>query len=347
LQISILWIGSFLSKHRGSKGVSELLAEKLMFEGVQSELASTFENKFFRLLDIVFKTLLTKASIIHIDIYSGSAFQWAAISSFIAQARQKKIILTLHGGKLNEFERTHANQMKRLLKRANYILTPSTFLHNHFTQSGYKVNYLPNSIQLEKFPFNRSHVKPKSLLWVRGFTHIYNPIWTIEIFKGIKNIEPNATLTMIGPDRGLMQEAKNKAIELNVISSIQFLGPVQNDDLYKYYQTHEVFLNTTSYESFGVALIEAASCGIPIVSTKVGEIPLLWTEHVNIKLATIFETNEFVNQVLELFANPQMAATQSENALQRIQSFNWAHLKLEWLAILQKSFKSTQQHFND
>jgi SAM-dependent methyltransferase len=85
----------------------------------------------------------------------------------------------------------------------------------------------------------------------------------------LKKNFPQISLTMIGPDKGILNEILLMIKELGLESNIKIIGPISNQELFKYYQSHSVYLNTTSYESFGVALVEAAACGIPIVSTNV------------------------------------------------------------------------------
>ena len=50
--------------------------------------------------------------------------------------------------------------------------------------------------------------------------------------------------------------AKARANELKVADRIDFVGPVPNDRLFEHFHSHDYFLNTTKYESFGVALAE-------------------------------------------------------------------------------------------
>ncbi|WP_026884415.1 glycosyltransferase family 4 protein [Clostridium akagii] len=60
---------------------------------------------------------------------------------------------------------------------------------------------------------------------------------------------------------------KNKGIKGNVI----FKGPIYNrEELYMEYKNAKIFCLTSSFESVGIALIEAASCGDVILSTRVG-----------------------------------------------------------------------------
>lgn len=330
----ILFIGSFLSLTRGTKGIAESIAEYLLEDGIEINLVSRHEQKLIRILDIIFSILFYKGNIVHIDVFSGTAFNIAVIASRIAKIRNKYIILTLHGGKLLEFSNERMRKIKSLFNTANYIQTPSKFLQEHFLKQGFDIQYLPNPLNLKSFPFNRNEVKPFSLLWVRGFTSIYNPEVPIKVLASLKAKFPDTKLTMIGPDRGLLNNCKNLAKELGVSNDVFFVGSVPNNELYTYYQTHAVYLNTTSYESFGVAVIEAASCGIPIVSNNVGEISYLWEDKKNILMVDNNSIDSYVSCVSLLFEDHSKAKNISELAREKALSFDWHMIKPTWLKIL-------------
>jgi glycosyltransferase involved in cell wall biosynthesis len=139
---------------------------------------------------------------------------------------------------------------------------------------------------------------------------------------------------MVGPDKGLLSEVRDFAIKSKVEQYITFSGGVPNNELYKYYQTHAVYLNTTSYESFGVAVVEAALCGIPMVSNHVGEIPLLWEDKDNILLVNNNNIDEYVKHVVSLFENKALAESISISARKNAEKFDWSLIKKSWLSIL-------------
>ena len=296
----VLFIGTFLSAQRGSKGIAESLADRLTSPELTLKLVSRQENKFRRLIDIVWAILFFQGKKIHIDVFSGPAFTIADIASKLAAWRQKYIIFTLHGGKLCEFAEQHKARIQQVFQRANYIQTPSLFLQDYFQQQGYAIHYLPNSVDTKAFPLQRDQVKPFSLLWVRAFIPIYNPQIAVKVLAEVRKKFPQCTLTMVGPDKGEMNSTKELAQQLKVEEAITFTGPVPNHELKKYYQSHQVFLNTTSYESFGVAVVEAALCGIPIVSNSVGEIPFLWTHLENALLVQDQDLAQYVKNVVQL-----------------------------------------------
>ena len=127
---------------------------------------------------------------------------------------------------------------------------------------------------------------------------------------------------MIGPDRGLLKECLLLIDSLNLKNNIDVLGKIPHEELPLYYQTHDIFLNTTSYESFGNALVEAAACGIPIVSTSVGEIPYSWEHEKNIILINSFEVKDFSSVIGDLMQNHDLKSNLSLLARKKAQQYD-------------------------
>ena len=141
---------------------------------------------------------------------------------------------------------------------------------------------------------------------------------------------------MIGPDKGLQSEIETLIKEENLEDNIDIIGPVPNDKLPHYYHSHTVFLNTTSYESFGTAVMEAAACGIPIVSTSVGEIPYLWSANKNILLTESITADAFVAPVTQLLKSTALSKKISENARKIATTFDWHKILKQWDKLLQQ-----------
>ena len=330
-----LFVGSFLSKQTGSKSISEKLKRDLQEESINIILVSKFKNKFFRLSEILIGVLFYSYEKIHIDTFSGTAFRIAELATFFGKLRKKKIIITLRGGALPEhYENGNKQRVKKLFKKVDIVLSPSRYLQDFFKKNDLKIVYLPNSINIKSFPFDRTKIMPFSLLWVRAFTEIYNPDLAVKTLYEVKKEFPLARLTMIGPDKGLLTDVMQLIKKLNLLDSIDVLGPVNNDQLYKYYQTHSVFLNTTSYESYGVAVMEAASCGIPIISTSVGELPFLWEDNENILLIEKIEEQIMANAVSRLLTSNDLCFKLSKNAKLNSENYDWKNIYLKWLKLL-------------
>jgi glycosyltransferase involved in cell wall biosynthesis len=338
--MKILFIGNFLSKTRGSYSVSESIANRLAVgRGITIFMASHAENRFARFIEIFCSTLLKNYSLLHIDVFSGNSFQVARMAASIGKLRRKKVVLTLHGGALHEYFAGREVSFRRLFRNTQ-VQSPSLFLKNFFEKQHFKVAYCPNPVQLANFPFKRSHVRTHSLLWVRAFSKIYNPHIPVLVLKKIIQEIPDATLTMVGPDHGVRKEVEQLIAKLSLQNHVKLVGSVSNITLHSYYQTHAVYLNTTMYESFGMALVEAASCGVPIVSFSVGEIPFLWQHEENILLCEAGNIEEMSNEVKRILSNRELGNYISVNASRRVRDFSWEFIEPHWLSLVKSNTRS-------
>lgn len=333
----VLFVGTYLSKKRGTKDIAEKIAPLLKAKGIDIKLVSKIENKFFRLVDVCVQVLLTTKPTVHFDVFSGPNFIIIRVASLFAKIRGRRILFTLRGGKLAEFDSQNEAAVNSVFKRADLIQTPSLFLKSYFENKGYKILYRPNPIDLSKFPYKEATGGSFKILWVRAFTDIYNPSLAVEALAEVVKKMPDAELSMVGPDKGLAGQTKELAKKLGVLDNIEFVGPVPNDELKHYYQSHSIYINTTRYESFGTAVIEAASSGMPIVSTNVGEIPYLWKDGENILLVDNFSPQQMAQQIVRIMGDEALRVKLSKNARANAEQFSWQNIEPGWVELLSKS----------
>lgn len=331
----ILFIGNFLSKHKGTKGVIERLAEnKNDFEKVDFLLKSHIWNKVLRFIDILLTASFAKYESVIIDVYSGLYFKLVLYVSWIAKIRKKRMYFILHGGKLHILERQKPELFASVMVRGSGLITPSYFLIKELSKVGYTLSYLPNFLPIDKFPYaKRTH--SSKILWVRAFASIYNPEMAISVLVKVRSKITDATLTMIGPDHGELAACIELIDLLKLGNAVTITGKIDNNELPHFYHTHGVFLNTTSYESFGLAVLEAASCGIPVVSNRVGEIPYIWKENEEMMLCNPGDDQEMADKVVRLLLNPDQAASLSLRARKKAEQFSWEAVKPQWKKLLQ------------
>ncbi len=332
----VLFIGNFLSIQRGTLGPIEVIMQRLKDNYIIYN-ASIYDKKAIKFTDMLLKSLICNYDIIHIDTYSSSAINFAYLCAFIGKVKSKKVILNLHGGGLYRLFQ-NSNPKKKLIEKlfsyATVIVTPSLYLKEKFESHGFNIYYLPNTVDLLKFPYSANMVNNHKLLWVRAFNATYQPKLAVKILYEVRKKHPDATLTMIGPDKGLLSQTEQLISELRLTGYVHITGKVPNNKLTEYYHTHQVFLNTTDTESFGVAVMEAASCGIPVVTTSVGELPYLWQNGENAMLVDSFDEKDFADVVIQLFEDKMLYKKLKSNARQKAESFDWDDVKKLWKDLL-------------
>lgn len=88
-----------------------------------------------------------------------------------------------------------------------------------------------------------------------------NPLFIIEVFSAIRDIEPSAMLLLIG-DGSLRESMTQKISELGVADNVRYLG-IQ-EDIVRFYQAMDCFLLPSLYEGLPVVGLEAQCSGLPV-----------------------------------------------------------------------------------
>ena len=333
---NLLYIGNKLHKHGFNKTSIETFGVSLAEEGFSITYSSDKKNQLLRLLDMVWTTFLKarKVDYILIDTYSTSSFWYAFFCSQVARIMKTKYIPILHGGALPNRLQKNPFLCKMIFKNAFINVAPSNYLVEKFKENGFEnVIFIPNSIPLEDYAFKqRTQVEPK-LLWVRAFAELYNPKMAVQVLKVLKEKYPNASLTMVGPDKDgslLTTKAFAESLKLNVI----FTGKRSKNEWTDEAKNHDIFINTTHFDNTPISVLEAMALGLPVVSTDVGGIPFMLSNHKNALLVHDDTPEEMVKAIEDLIANATSMQNLTLQAKVLVDSMDWHLVKLRWKALL-------------
>ena len=91
----------------------------------------------------------------------------------------------------------------------------------------------------------------------------------IEVIPEICNLNPSVRFIIggDGPKRTLLEDMINSS---NLSDKIILLGSVQHSEVRKVMVLGHIYLNTSLTEAFCIANVEAASCGLYVISTDTG-----------------------------------------------------------------------------
>jgi glycosyltransferase involved in cell wall biosynthesis len=331
----VLLVGNFLSASKGTRFYCEELADRLERAGTLVFRTSTRPWRLARLADMLATCwrMRKRYAVAYVDVYSGASFFWADIISRLLLFLGKPYVVVLRGGRLPEYAKTHRARMSRFLHRATEVATPSLYLQQAFQTLRPSICHIPNAIDLDKYTF-RLRARPEPLLcWLRAFDDTYDPLMAIETIETLKNSVSEAGLSMVGPvrDPGLLNAARQVVAEKGLTSTVKIIGSVPKAEVPTTLAQHDIFLNTTRYESFGVAVLEAAACGLPVVSTSVGEIPYLWSHEENALLVDQGDSAAMARAVLRLLTEEGLAEKLSRAGRSKAVMFSWDNVLVQWL----------------
>jgi glycosyltransferase involved in cell wall biosynthesis len=332
----VLICGAIYDTPSGPSGQGGKLFTVLKKDGYIVYKKSKLKNKILRPIDIALFLILQnkKYDIVIIQVASYKSFLINALTLIIAKMLNKRTISVIMGGAFTEFYDKYPRFVSQMLNKSTTLISPSKFIGDFLISKKLNVQYVPNFIDVSKFRYLWKPTSSLNLLWVRAFHDIYKPELAINAIHQLKDNFPDIKLTMIGPDLGKLSFCKNLIKSLNLSDQIQILGPISNNLLNSIFSSHSIYLNTTSYESFGDALVEAACSGIPIVSTKVGEIPLNWVHNKELIMVEDNNLQELVIQIINLLNDPTFQLELSLNARKKAENFDWANIRNSWHQLL-------------
>jgi glycosyltransferase involved in cell wall biosynthesis len=334
--MKLLYLGNQLSKHGYNKTTIETLGIQLEQEGFGLFYASSKKSFIFRLLDMICTVFIYRKQVTYIllDTYSTKAFWYTLICSQLARIFKVKYIPILHGGNLPKRLKTNPKLCRMVFANAYKNVAPSGYLKQAFEQAGFtNVVYIPNSIEIKKYSFKKRTVFAPKLLWVRAFASIYNSEMAVKVLSELQKKYPNATLTMVGPDKdGSLITTKEYAKSLGIV--VNFTGQLSKEDWWQLASQYDIFINTTHFDNTPISVMEAMVLGLPVVSTNVGGIPYLLTDKENALLVNDNDHHAMTSAICSLIENQEKAKALASNARNFIEQMDWNIVKEEWKQVL-------------
>src|SRR5690606_21454880 len=123
----------------------------------------------------------------------------------------------------------------------------------------------------------------------------------VKVFKKVSDVIP-ARMVMIGdgPERS---RAEALCRELGTCTRTMFLGKLKDPS--KVLSICDLFVLPSETESFGMAMLEAMACGIPVVSSNSGGIPEVNRDGFSGYLSNVGDVEHMAENAIKILENPQ------------------------------------------
>jgi len=135
-----------------------------------------------------------------------------------------------------------------------------------------------------------------------------------------------------GPQYDLLQE---KIVRYGLTSSFQLPGHI--DDMDKFYQDLDIYINTSVHEGIPMSVLEAMSHGLPVVVPNVGGFPEIVEEGINGYLVDNRDPSMFAARCVELLSDTEKRKQMAGSARQRVVGhFSRAAMANQYYQLYQK-----------
>lgn len=208
-----------------------------------------------------------KPNVIHAHSYVGGI---AAVH--IGEKHDIPVVLTEHSTNLV----TGVPFKDRPILRSTYqkvdqLIAVSTFLKEHMSHlcPSKSISVIPNTVNTEIFKPREGEKSGVQILAIGALISRKRFDLLIRAFAIVVKENPAARLIILG--EGKERRALQKLAEsLNLAGNVSMPGNKSLDQVAKIMSSSSVLVSTSKLETFGVTLIEAIACGIPIVCTENG-----------------------------------------------------------------------------
>jgi N-acetyl-alpha-D-glucosaminyl L-malate synthase BshA len=292
-------------------------------------------------------------------IHSHYAIPHAA-AAYLAQQMNDgapPIITTLHGTDITLVgsHPAYAPVVRFTLNQSDRVTAVSQFLAEETCKRinfcG-KIDVVPNFIDTEYYKRSTCHVDRKKLapngepiiLHISNFRPVKRLQDIVNAFIKVRRKKPcKLLLAGDGPERSA---AEHTAREGGVINDVMFLGnqPIIVDLL----SLADVYFVPSETESFCLSALEAMSCEVPVVATRVGGIPEVVTDGECGYLTSVGDTDDMAARILHLIENPEAARKMGRAGRQRaIDHFKMEMIVARYESLYQEAIeesRSCQQH---
>ena len=157
----------------------------------------------------------------------------------------------------------------------------------------------------------------------------------LDSFAGLKSKKVFHGQLVIAGMKGWMQDSIGRVIEqLGIKRDVIFTGFVSDDQLRELYNLAELFVFPSFYEGFGFPILEAFSCGVPVVTSKTsscGEIAGEAALTVDPQ-----DPSRIAQAMTQILQDKMLKKSLRQTGFKRAQEFSFAATARETLAVYQQ-----------
>ena len=119
--------------------------------------------------------------------------------------------------------------------------------------------------------------------------------------------------------------------------TIKFMGEIQKEKLVDYHHQSDIYLFASSCESFGISLLDAMSCGIPIASSSYSSINET-LEDGGIYFDP-YDVNSIVSSVIKLISDDKLRFSISKKAHEISKKYSWKESAKHTFEFIEDTYK--------
>ena len=206
------------------------------------------------------------------------------------------------------------------------------FIEEKFNINPNNIEIIPPGVDLDIFkPEDKSESRKIINLSQEEKVILY--VGRLERLKGLDTLlealslldQRDINLLVVGGLYNLEELSRLKKIclNLNLDQNVHFIGSINRKELKHYYNSSDLCVLPSYYESFGLSALEASACGIPVIASKRGGLSSIVLDKKTGYLLQWRCPGPFVDKLEVLLSNKRLRESMGEAARIHAMSLSW------------------------
>lgn len=240
----------------------------------------------------------------------------------------KRFYISVWGSDIFEFplkSTLHRVIIRFILQGAATLFSTSKTMAAEISKySNQKVEVIPFGIDTSKFKPSLVEKQKNGFVigTIKSLEKLYGIDRLIEVFELVTKKIPDANCVIFGSgseEQNLKHLIKRKGLENHVFLK----GKIANENVPEILSSFDLFCAFSRSESFGVAVIEASSCSVPVLTSNVGGLPEVVKEG---ETGFLFDYDpiEISEKIVSLYNDPSLRKELGEKGRKFVlQNYDW------------------------
>ncbi|MFC1697151.1 glycosyltransferase [Nanoarchaeota archaeon] len=220
--------------------------------------------------------------------------------------------------------------------------TPSQAMKNIMLYHGAKTKVIPISNGIDRTVFKKKKVKKSKnfkIIHVGRIAFEKNIDVTIKAVAEVIKKHPSVKFDIIG-NGPQINEMKQLVKDLKLTKNIKFKGQIKNTSLPNHYSAAHLFVTASTIETEGLVMLEAMSCGIPVVAVDKLACPYVVKQGKNGYIAPVGDYKKMAFYIEKLIKNKTLLNKLSKTALEMSRNYDLQCIVTRWEKIYSDVIKN-------
>ena len=238
--------------------------------------------------------------------------------------------------------------LPQAVKHAGAVITISQHskrdLEKYLKIPGRKISVIPEAAgpkfrlldEAEIAPvLERAGVQRPYILYVGSVEPRKNLLRLLDAYHELLKWSPRWQLVIVGA-RNYWKSSPvvHKVEQLGLQAQVKFTGYIPDEDLPALYNGAELFCFPSLYEGFGLPVLEAMACGVPVVTSETSSLPEVAGEAA--MLVDPYNSGEIAAAMRRVLEDTGLAGELRQRGLEQAAQFSWARTARETIAVYEK-----------